>query len=146
MTQLSTSMTTLILVIVFSFSIVKVAAAMAALKPREHLKPGEDVQKEPIEIAIERLKDQVNDESIETDDEHQARDQTSDEENTRHSISVEDAKKRVTGMKDYLLSIASTPFSEALPLPHLDCHQTYLLFGGCLHSFKKLETIIFGTE
>ncbi|KAJ7370329.1 hypothetical protein OS493_032827 [Desmophyllum pertusum] len=56
------------------------------------------------------------------------------------------AQERVAGMRDYLLSIANTPFSEELPPPHLERHQTYLLFGGFLYSFKKLETMLLGTE
>lgn len=65
-------------------------------------------------------------------------------EEKRHSISVEDAKCRVAENKDYLYSIANTPFSEALPQPHLERPQAYLLFGGYLHSFKRLETVLLG--
>ena len=47
-------------------------------------------------------------------------------------------------MRDYLNSIAITPFSEALPPPHIERHQAYMLFGGYLYSFKKLETVLQG--
>ena len=73
--------------------------------------------------------------------------EVSDQEETevkRYNISVEDAKRRVAENKDYLSSIANTPFSNALPQPHLERHQAYLLFGGYLHSFKRLETVLLG--
>ena len=62
----------------------------------------------------------------------------------RYELSAEEAKRRVAGMRDYLNSIAITPFSEALPPPHLERHQAYMLFGGYLESFKKLETVLLG--
>ena len=74
--------------------------------------------------------------------------EVSDQEETevkRYNISVEDAKRRVAENKDYLSSIANTPFSNALPQSHLERHQAYLLFGGgYLHSFKRLETVLLG--
>ena len=47
-------------------------------------------------------------------------------------------------MRDYLNSIAITPFSEALRPPHIERQQAYMLFGGYLYSFKKLETVLQG--
>ena len=124
-----------------------VAVAVVPMKPHEQLQSDLETTKDPLEIAIDRLKEDIDKYSDEASDEnHQAIDELSDQQDCHYTLTVEDAKERVAGMKDYLLSIANTPFSEVLPPPHLECHQAYLLFGGFLHSFKKLETILLGME
>lgn len=118
-------------------------AARLHLKPTEKLQTGAGAVKEPLEIAIDRLKRLVDDGSQEEAEEINEMDV---EEEFRFTPSIKEAQERVAGMRDYLLSIANTPFSEELPPPHLERHQTYLLFGGFLYSFKKLETMLLGTE
>lgn len=111
--------------------------------------------KEPVDIAIEKVRmlcdeldtiDKVIREEIENEKEEEKDSENEEEASYRYDLSSEEAKRRIGGMRNYLHSIANTPFSDALPPPHLERHQAYLLFGGYLHSFKKLETILLGVK
>ena len=117
------------------------------MKPREDLKAVLHTTKDPIEIALVSLTGRMDAEINDTSEEQQqARNHEMSDEEFRYTLTVEDAKGRVASMKDYLLSIANSPFSEALPPPHLERHQTYLLCGGYTRTFKKLETMLLGME
>lgn len=127
--------------------IVTVKSPLVPMKPREDLKAVLDNTKDPIEIAMASLIERMDAEIDNTSGEQQqARNHEMSDEESRYALTVEDAKGRVADMKDYLLSIANTPFSEALPPPHLERHQTYLLCGGYTRTFKKLETMLLGME
>ena len=105
--------------------------------------------KTPIDIAIEKARKLAEElDKIEVvlseEIEEERASEKKDEEACRYNLSKEEAKRRVTGMKEYLMSVAKMPFSEALPPPYLERHQAYLLFGGYRLPFRKLETVVLG--
>ena len=67
-------------------------------------------------------------------------------ENYRYKVSPEEIEEKVKAMKDYLLTIAKAKPSEDAPLPHLERHQAWLLFGGNQKEYKNLETFDFAAE
>ena len=80
--------------------------------------------KEPVDIAIEKVRmlcyeldtiDKVIREEIEKEKEEGKDSENEEEASYRYDLSSEEAKRRMGGMRNYLHSIANTPFSEAQP-------------------------------
>ena len=101
--------------------------------------------KEPIDVALEKVSllcEELDKIEKVMKEEEEKPSEPEVQRTYRYELSAEEAKRRVAGMRDYLNSIAITPFSEALRPPHLERHQAYM--RGYLESFKKLETVLLG--